>query len=73
MQPAMGTPAPHFPRREHESVLNREQPVFGYELLFRNGIENLFRATAAEAAGSKNAQIWSCVISGRAAACGPKR
>jgi EAL and modified HD-GYP domain-containing signal transduction protein len=33
-----------------QPILNREQQVFGYELLFRDGIENFFRASDAEAA-----------------------
>lgn len=33
-----------------QPILNREQQVFGYELLFRDGIENFFRAKDAEAA-----------------------
>jgi c-di-GMP-related signal transduction protein len=33
-----------------QPILNREQHVFAYELLFRDGIENFFRATDSEAA-----------------------
>jgi c-di-GMP-related signal transduction protein len=33
-----------------QPILNREQQVFGYELLFRDGVENFFRATDADAA-----------------------
>ncbi len=33
-----------------QPILNRNQQVFGYELLFRDGIENVFRASDAEAA-----------------------
>jgi c-di-GMP-related signal transduction protein len=33
-----------------QPILNRDQQVFGYELLFRDGVENVFRATDAEAA-----------------------
>jgi c-di-GMP-related signal transduction protein len=33
-----------------QPILNREQQVFGYELLFRDGVENLFRAIDQEAA-----------------------
>src|SRR5437016_6647162 len=33
-----------------QPILNREQQVFGYELLFRDGIENFFRASDLEAA-----------------------
>lgn len=33
-----------------QPILNREQQVFGYELLFRDGVENFFRSTDPEAA-----------------------
>jgi c-di-GMP-related signal transduction protein len=33
-----------------QPILNREQKVFGYELLFRDGIENVFRCHDADAA-----------------------
>lgn len=33
-----------------QPILNAAQQVFGYELLFRDGIENIFRASDAEAA-----------------------
>jgi len=33
-----------------QPILNRDQQVFGYELLFRDGIENFFRASDLEAA-----------------------
>lgn len=33
-----------------QPILNRKQQVFGYELLFRDGIENFFRAPDADAA-----------------------
>jgi c-di-GMP-related signal transduction protein len=33
-----------------QPILNREQQVFGYELLFRDGIENFFRSSDTEAA-----------------------
>lgn len=39
-----------FSGLSRQSILDREQHVFGYELLFRDGIENFFRATDAEAA-----------------------
>jgi c-di-GMP-related signal transduction protein len=33
-----------------QPILNRDQQVIGYELLFRDGIENFFRANDANAA-----------------------
>lgn len=35
-----------------QPILNRDQQVVGYELLFRDGIENVFRANDANAAAS---------------------
>ena len=45
-----GVPLQDFRFVARQPILNREQQVFGYELLFRDGIENLFRASDAEAA-----------------------
>jgi EAL and modified HD-GYP domain-containing signal transduction protein len=33
-----------------QPILTREQQVFGYELLFRDGVENFFQASDSEAA-----------------------
>jgi c-di-GMP-related signal transduction protein len=46
----VGVPAQDFRFVARQPILNREQQVFGYELLFRDGIENFFRATDADAA-----------------------
>jgi c-di-GMP-related signal transduction protein len=45
-----GAPLQDFRFVARQPILNREQQVFGYELLFRDGIENFFRATDTEAA-----------------------
>lgn len=50
LQPVTGPPKQAFRFVARQPILNREQQVFGYELLFRDGIENFFRATDAEAA-----------------------
>jgi c-di-GMP-related signal transduction protein len=50
LQPVTGPPKQAFRFVARQPILNREQQVFGYELLFRDGIENFFRATNAEAA-----------------------
>ena len=50
LKPVAGTPKQLFRFVARQPILNREQQVFGYELLFRDGIENFFRATDAEAA-----------------------
>jgi c-di-GMP-related signal transduction protein len=50
LQPLAGPPKQVFRFVARQPILNRAQQVFGYELLFRDGIENFFRATDAEAA-----------------------
>src|SRR6266581_9616091 len=50
LQPVSGAPKQVFRFVARQPILNREQQVFGYELLFRDGIENFFRASDAEAA-----------------------
>jgi c-di-GMP-related signal transduction protein len=50
VQTVAGSPKQVFRFVARQPILNREQQVFGYELLFRDGIENVFRATDAEAA-----------------------
>jgi c-di-GMP-related signal transduction protein len=50
LQPVTGTSKQVFRFVARQPILNREQQVFGYELLFRDGIENFFRASDAEAA-----------------------
>lgn len=50
--PTAGSPAPkpntHFVARQ--PILTREESVFGYELLFRNGVDNYFLGADAETA-----------------------
>jgi c-di-GMP-related signal transduction protein len=50
LQPVSGAPKQIFRFVARQPILNREQQVFGYELLFRDGIENFFRASDMEAA-----------------------
>jgi c-di-GMP-related signal transduction protein len=50
LQPVTGPSKQVFRFVARQPILNREQQVFGYELLFRDGIENFFRASDAEAA-----------------------
>ncbi len=47
---AAGTSNQLFRFVARQPILNRDQHVFGYELLFRDGIENFFRSSDAEAA-----------------------
>lgn len=46
----VGVPKQDFRFVARQPILNREQQVFGYELLFRDGIENFFRGSDLEAA-----------------------
>ena len=50
VQTLAGAPKQVFRFVARQPILNLEQQVFGYELLFRNGIENIFRASDPEAA-----------------------
>src|SRR5512144_3140534 len=50
LQPVVGDPKHAFRFVARQPILNREQQVLAYELLFRDGIENFFRATDAAAA-----------------------
>jgi hypothetical protein len=45
LKPVAGTSKQVFRFVARQPILNREQQVFGYALLFRDGIENFFRAT----------------------------
>jgi c-di-GMP-related signal transduction protein len=47
---APGAPKQDFRFVARQPIMNREQQVFGYELPFRDGIENFFRAPDREAA-----------------------
>ena len=49
-QPVASEPQQAFRFVARQPILNRKQQVFAYELLFRDGIENFFRASDAEAA-----------------------
>ena len=50
LQSAGNNPKEIFRFVARQPILDGGQRVFGYELLFRDGIENFFRATDAEAA-----------------------
>jgi len=49
-QPAPVQPKELFRFVARQPILDAEQQVFGYELLFRDGVENFFQASDAEAA-----------------------
>lgn len=50
LQPVSDRPKQDFRFIARQPILNCEQHVVGYELLFRDGVENFFRATDVEAA-----------------------
>ena len=50
LQPVSGAPKQDFRFIARQPILTCEQQVFCYELFFRDGIENFFRATDVEAA-----------------------
>ena len=50
LQPVSDRPKQDFRFIARQPILNCEQQVVGYELLFRDGVENFFRATDVEAA-----------------------
>src|SRR5215470_6579364 len=51
-----------------QAILTREQQVFGYELLFRDGIENFFRAPDPEVASRST--LDSSMLMGLDVLCG---
>jgi len=63
LSPGQGKPAPKPGTRfvARQPILTADEKVFGYELLFRDGIENFFRSTAADAA-SRSALNTSMLI-----------
>jgi c-di-GMP-related signal transduction protein len=54
-----------------QPILNREQEVFGYELLFRDGVEDFFQAPDADAAARST--LDSSLLMGLDVLCDGKR
>jgi c-di-GMP-related signal transduction protein len=54
-----------------QPILTREEQVFGYELLFRDGVENYFRSTDPEAASRST--LDSSILMGLEVLCGKSR
>jgi c-di-GMP phosphodiesterase len=54
-----------------QPILTREEEVFGYELLFRDGVENYFRGTDPEAASRST--LDSSILMGLDVLCGNRR
>lgn len=69
---AGGTPYRAVPRFvARQPIFTREEQVFGYELLFRDGVENYFQCSDAEAA-SRNT-LDSSMLLGLDVLCGTRR
>ena len=54
-----------------QPILTREEQVFGYELLFRDGVENYFRSTDPEAASRST--LDTSMLMGLDTLCGGRR
>jgi len=54
-----------------QPILTREQQVFGYELLFRDGVENYFRSTDPDAASRST--LDTSILMGLDTLCGGRR
>src|SRR3989454_6102816 len=63
--------SPHTRFVARQPILTREEKVFGYELLFRDGVEDYFRATDPDAA-SRNT-LDSSILLGLDVLCGGQR
>ncbi|HEY1462693.1 MAG TPA: HDOD domain-containing protein [Terriglobales bacterium] len=75
--PQLGTVDDNLPLRPgsrfvaRQPILTREEQVFGYELLFRDGVENYFRAKDLEAAARST--LDSSLLLGLDVLCGGRR
>lgn len=70
--PAGGLPYRAVPRFvARQPILTREEQVFGYELLFRGGVENYFHCSDAEAASRST--LDSSMLLGLDVLCGTRR
>lgn len=63
--------SPHTRFVARQPILTKEEKVFGYELLFRDGVEDYFRATDPDAA-SRNT-LDSSILLGLDVLCGGRR
>ena len=63
--------SPHTRFVARQPILTKEEKVFGYELLFRDGVEDYFRATDPDAA-SRNT-LDSSILLGLDVLCGGQR
>jgi len=68
---AKPTVSPHTRFVARQPILTKEEKVFGYELLFRDGVEDYFRATDPDAA-SRNT-LDSSILLGLDVLCGGQR
>ncbi len=69
--PDRAAPDPNLRFIARQPILTREEQVFGYELLFRDGVENYFRAADPEAASRST--LDSSILMGLEVLCGKSR
>lgn len=69
--PGKGKPSPLSRFIARQPILTREERIFGYELLFRDGVENYFRSTDADAASRST--LDSSILMGLDVLCGNSR
>ena len=75
LNPDEGKPAPkpntHFVARQ--PILTADEKVFGYELLFRDGVEDFFGATGAEAEAASRSTLNTSMLLGLDVLCDGRR
>ncbi len=75
MSPGQGKPAPkpetHFVARQ--PILTADEKVFGYELLFRDGVEDFFSGSAAAADAASRSTVNTSMLLGLDVLCDGRR
>jgi c-di-GMP-related signal transduction protein len=70
-EPGKGKPNPNARFVARQPILTSDEQVFGYELLFRDGVENYFRASDAESASRST--LDSSILMGLDVLCDGRR
>jgi c-di-GMP-related signal transduction protein len=71
LKPGAGKPDPGARFVARQPILTRDEKVFGYELLFRDGVENYFRCSDTEAASRST--VYSSLLMGLDVVCDGRR
>ncbi len=75
LSPGQGKPAPspatHFVARQ--PILTADEKVFGYELLFRDGMEDFFRGSPAEVEAASRSTVNTSMLLGLDVLCDGRR